>query len=347
MQVARQPMAGHPGRLTAPGHRLGLRDNRPVPTTVSRRTFLAQASLGAAVALTPRAVEAAARQGGRSLDSARDKWKIIAFSKPFVHLSVEDTADLVADVGWDGIECPVRRSSTHVQPDRVEEDLPKMVAALKQRGRVVSMITTDIIDVNPSAERILRTAAKLGIRTYRLGPIRYVADRSIPTQLTEITAKLRDLAQLNRAVGITGGIQNHSGRDYFAAPVWDAVQVIKGMERDIGIAFDIGHATLEGGLSWPIQVRLAEPSFTVVYVKDFRWEKREAGWASAWVPLGDGMVDRKFFATLAASQYSGPICQHHEYDLGKTPAENVAHFKRDLQTLRGWLAGLRAGLLRA
>ena len=311
-----------------------------MPATVSRRGFLAQASLGAAVALSPRALGATPRQDARSLASARDKWKIIAFSKPFVHLNVEDTADLVADVGWDGIECPVRRASTHVQPERVEEDLPKMVAALKRRGRVVSMITTDIADVTPIAERILRTAAALGIRTYRLGPIRYAADRSIPAQLADIKARLRDLAQLNRTVGITGGIQNHSGRDYFAAPVWDAVQAIQGIERDIGIAFDIGHATLEGGLSWPIQVRLAEPSFTVVYVKDFRWEKREAGWASVWVPLGEGMVDRKFFATLAASKYSGPICQHHEYDLGKTPAENVAHFKRDLQTLRGWLAGL-------
>ena len=51
-----------------------------------------------------------------------------------------------------------------------------------------------------------------------------------------------------------------------------------------------------------------------------------------WLP------DRKFFATLAKSRYAGPICQHHEYDLGKTPAEMVVHFKRDLQTLRDWLS---------
>jgi ADP-ribosyl-[dinitrogen reductase] hydrolase len=28
-----------------------------------------------------------------------------------------------------------------------------------------------------------------------------------------------------------------------------------------GVCFDIGHATLEGGLSWPIQARLMEPYF--------------------------------------------------------------------------------------
>ena len=287
-----------------------------MPDSLSRREFLGHASLGAAVALTPLSRQAA------TLPPAR--WKIIAFSKPFINLNFDETADLVADVGWDGIECPVRRASTHVAPERVEDDLPKMVGALKRRGREVSMITTDITSVDASAERILRTAAKLGIQTYRLGPIRYVADRSIPDQLSEITARLRDLAQLNQTVGITGGIQNHSGQDYFAAPVWDAMQAIQGLGRHLGIAFDIGHATLEGGLSWPIQARLAEPHYTVVYVKDFRWEKREKSWTSVWCPLGEGMVNRKFFATLAASRYSGPICQHHEYDLGKTPAENLA-----------------------
>jgi sugar phosphate isomerase/epimerase len=212
-----------------------------------------------------------------------------------------------------------------------------MAAALKKRGLEVSMITTDITGPDATAERILRTAAKLGVRTYRLGAIRYVAGRSIPDQLADIKARLRDLAHLNAAIGIKGGIQNHSGQDYFAAPVWDAVQAIQGLERDLGIAFDIGHATLEGGLSWPIQAKLAEPHYTVVYVKDFRWEKTDKGWAAVWCPLGQGMVNRKFFATLAASAYAGDICQHHEYDLGKTPAENVGHFKRDLQALRTWL----------
>jgi len=275
---------------------------------------------------------------GAIAQAPRPRWKIIAFSKPFIQLSFDDTADLVADVGWDGIECPVRKTSTHIQPERVEEDLPKMVAALQKRGRDVAMLTTDIVGVDASAERILRTAVKLNIRKYRLGPIRYVATKSIAQQLQELKPQFRDLAQLNKTLGIQGGIQNHSGADYFAAPVWDAMQTIDGLDPSaMGIAFDIGHATLEGGLSWPIQARLAEPRYSVVYVKDFRWEKQDKGWTSVWCPLGQGMVNKKFFATLASSTYAGPIGQHHEYDLGKTPAENLAHYKEDLRVLRGWL----------
>jgi len=298
---------------------------------LSRREFMQRTSGGAALALAPLGVPLV-------WQTPRPRWKIIAFSKPFIHLNFDDTADLVADVGWDGIECPVRRTSTHIQPDRVEDDLPKMVEALKKRGREVAMITTDIVGVDQSAERILRTAAGLGIRKYRLGAIRYVASKSIPQQLQEIAPRIRDLAQLNATIGIQGGIQNHSGADYFAAAIWDAFDTIESLDpASIGIAFDIGHATLEGGLSWPIQARLAEPRYSLVYVKDFRWERSDKGWAPVWCALGQGMVSKKFFATLARSPFTGPVCQHHEYELGKTPAEHLAHYKNDLQVLRGWL----------
>jgi sugar phosphate isomerase/epimerase len=302
------------------------------PSSVTRREFIQRASLGAAVALTPLGDPIAAQP--------RARWKVIAFSKPFTNLSWDDTADLVADVGWDGIECPVRRASSHIVPERVEDDLPKMVEALKKRGREVSLITTDITGADRAAEQILRTAATAGIRRYRLGPIRYVADKPVADQLEAVKARLRDLAQLNKAVGIQGGLQNHSGQDYFGAPVWDAYAAIRDLPpADMGLAFDIGHATVEGGLSWPVQARLAEPRYSLIYVKDFRWEKQERGWRPVWCPLGQGMVaGPRFFTMLARSRYDGPVCQHHEHDLGKTPSEMVGHFKRDLQTLRAWLS---------
>jgi len=127
------------------------------------------------------------------------------------------------------------------------------------------------------------------------------------------------------------------------AKLGDAISVGVGIaeitERRIGFAFDIGHATLEGGLSWPIQVQLAAPRFGVVYVKDFHWEKKDGRWEPEWCALGDGMVDPAFFRMLTQAGYKGPICQHNEYDMGKTPAEHLRHFKADLKMLRGWLAG--------
>ena len=105
----------------------------------------------------------------------------------------------------------------------------------------------------------------------------------------------------------------------------------------MGTCFDIGHATIEGGLSWPIEARLMRPFYTAVFVKDFVWQKGPKGWRAEWCPLGDGMVHAEFFKTLKKSGYDGPISQHHEYELGKG-AEMIQAMKKDLAVLKQWLA---------
>ena len=107
--------------------------------------------------------------------------------------------------------------------------------------------------------------------------------------------------------------------------------------RHIGFCFDIGHATVEGGLSWPVEARLAEPFYTAVIVKDFLWKKVAGGWKDTWCPLGQGMVNRAFVDRLKKTAYRGPICQHHEYDLGDA-RQMTAHLQHDLQVLKEWLA---------
>ncbi len=297
----------------------------------SRRDFLTRTALAGAALTVGAALPAAAA-------SADKKFKIIAFSKPFQTLSADETADLVADVGWAGIECPVRAKG-QIEPEQVEEGLPKMVEALKKRGKEVTIITTDVAGVNPLSEKVLRTASKLGIKRYRLAFWKYTKDKAVPDQLKEIHAQLRDLAALNKELGLKAGFQNHSGKDMVGAPIWDIYELIKDLDKQyMGTCFDIGHATLEGGLSWPTQARLMEPFYTMVYVKDFYWKKGEKGWESVWCPLGEGAVNKSFFQNLKKSSYDGAISQHHEYkDLG-TGKEMVGHFKADLKVLQDWLA---------
>jgi sugar phosphate isomerase/epimerase len=137
---------------------------------------------------------------------------------------------------------------------------------------------------------------------------------------------------------LQAGFQNHSGDGYVGAPLWDIWTLIKDLDpKAIGHCFDIGHATIEGGLSWSTNFRLAAPRLTAVFVKDFQWQKNAKGWKAAWCPLGEGMVNRDFFKRLKATGYVGPICQHHEYEMGDDK-QMRALFKKDLATLREWLA---------
>lgn len=299
----------------------------PLTTDFSRRSFLATV---AAAALAPRVTSAAESKPA-------ERFPLITFSKPFQDVGFERTADIVAEVGWSGIECPVRAKG-QVLPEKVEDDLPKLNEALVKRGLTLSLITTDIGKVDPLAERVLRTAAKLGVKRYRLTFFKYDLTKAIPPQIAEVKARLRDLAALNKELGMKAGFQNHSGATYMGAPIWDIYELVHDIDPEhLGACFDIGHATLEGGTSWPIEAKLMEPFLTCVYVKDFYWEKGAKGWAAKWGPLGEGMVKKEFFDWLKKSAYTGPISQHCEYLTGDGP-EQMAAMKKDCALLKQWLA---------
>lgn len=265
------------------------------------------------------------------------RWPVAAFSKAFQNLSYDQTAALVAEVGWDGIECPVRQGG-QVLPERVEDDLPRLAEAMKKCGVAIHIITTDIRGPRDSlAEKVLRTAARLGIGHYRMAHLRYRKDLPIPQQLRELKPAFQDLAALNRELGICGGYQNHSGSDYVGGAIWDIYELIKDLDpKWLGIHFDIGHATVEGGMIWPVHAQLMRPFFSAVYVKDFTWAEIDSKLRVKWCPLGQGAVQKSFFDSLKTSSFAGPISQHHEYPLGNN-SEMTTAFKKDLQTLQRWL----------
>jgi sugar phosphate isomerase/epimerase len=162
-------------------------------------------------------------------------------------------------------------------------------------------------------------------------------DKPIPEQLDALKPQLRDLAAMNREIGVRGGIQNHSGASYVGCAVWDIFELIRDLDpAALGTCFDIAHATLEGGLSWQLESRLMEPWFVCVYVKDFAWERENNGFIPQWGPLGRGAVRREFIQWLKKSSYRGPISLHVEYISGDSPKE-IAQMKADQVVLREWL----------
>jgi sugar phosphate isomerase/epimerase len=300
---------------------------KPLP----RREFLAKSTLAAA------AFALSAKNAGAAAEPpSPERFQFIVFDKPFQNVGFEQTADIVAEVGWNGIECPVREKG-QILPERVEEDLPKLVEALKKRGLSILVLTSDIVSADARAEKVLRTAKALGIQRYRIGFSYYKLAKPIAPQLADAKAAARDIAAMNRDIGLQGGFQNHSGPTNIGAPIWDIRELVHDLDpAHLGICFDIGHATIEGGYAWPIHARAVEPFLTAVYVKDFTWQKANDTWKAKWCPLGEGMVHKEFFDWLNTTAYRGPISQHFEYQEGAGP-EQVAAMKRDLATLKGWL----------
>jgi sugar phosphate isomerase/epimerase len=300
------------------------------PAQLTRRDFLATTALtGLALASGPVSTLAQA--------APQRRFKIAGISKVFQDLDFEKFADAVAEVGWDGIECQVHPKG-QVKPERAPDDLPRLAEALKKRGKEIALIGTDIHNAaEPHAEKVLRTAAKLGIQRYRLGTWAYARERPVLDTLKEIQAELRDLVALNKELGLNAGFQNHSNEFHVGVAVWDVWTIIKDLDlKHIGIYFDVSHAIVGAGRSWPVQARMMEPYYTAVIVKDFTVQVANKKWDVQRAALGEGMLDKPFFQSLKQSSYAGPISLHDEYERGVSK-EKIAGMQKDLRVLKSWL----------
>ncbi len=258
------------------------------------------------------------------------RFEICAFEKFVQSLSYDELGSTMAELGFDGIEATVRKGG-HIEPVQVEDELPKMVEALAKHGVNVTIMTSNVNQVDSLSERVLKTAADLGIKRYRMQYYRYDLGQPVLPQLEAIRPKLKDLVALNRELGLAAVYQNHSGAHVVGAGIWDLHALIKDYPvAEIGVAFDIRHSTVEGGLSWPVHFNLMQPHLGAIYVKDFKWNGRRP----ENVPLGEGQVDPKFFKLLKESKYAGPISLHVEY-LPKAGLEkNIEALRIDLATLK-------------
>ena len=306
-------------------------------SSVTRRDMLRAAPLLA----VPAALSAA----------ARPPLKISVFSKHLHFVKDQELATLAAEIGVDGIDLTVRKGG-HVEPASVATELPRLVEIIRKKGLETAMITTEISKANPEAESVLKVCAQLGIRYYRFGGLKY-NDASTPQQqLAALKPQMRALAELNQKLGVCGMYHTHSGPGQLGASIWDLHILFEGLPTSaIGINYDIGHATIEGGLGgWISTTKLTGAGgMRGLAVKDFVWTKGPKGWDAKWVPLGEGMVKfPQFFAMLAKTDFQGPLQIHYEYPLGgadKGATELTMDrqivldaMKKDVVILKKWLA---------
>ncbi len=331
------------------------RSNSGFSESSSRRNFLRRsAAAGVLLAAgSARTLNAGAQQENK-------KVHLCIFSKHLQWLDYAGMAETAAEAGFDGVEITVRPGG-HVPPERVEDDLPKAVEAVKRAGIASPMITSGITDPNdPKTEKVLKTASEAGIGYYRLGYFRYREDASILKQLEELKPKLRDIAAMNAHYKIVGGQHNHSG-SYFGASVWDQWEIIRDIDSPwLGYQHDIWHAWNEGrGGSWRVNSRLIAPRTKLLAIKtqaewtDPAWRnatnKEQEKWES---PTPDNVL--WLLRLMKDNGFSGPVSTMYEYSPlggaehgankleGITPKELIDVFKKNLRVLRELLS--EAGL---
>ncbi len=267
---------------------------------------------------------------------------VCVFNKPLQHLSYDEQAKLVAEMGFAGIEGTVRKGG-HVEAKNVELDLPKQIEALKKHGVEMTLMTSDINNIDEPINRtVLETAAKLGVKRFRMRPYKYDYAQAIPEQIETFRHTYQELIKFCADLGIRPLYQNHAGAKYYGASIWDLYLLMKDEPKDqVGMCFDIRHATCEGGLSWPTEFHLMKPWFGTVYCKDFDWDKKKKKPFN--VPLGTGMVNYpQFFSMLRKINYRDPISLHIEYIDHRDPKlqqQSITAVRQDFKTLQTLMKG--------
>ena len=303
-------------------------------TRIDRRSFLRTTAVGAGCIL-------AGKPGFASQAAEHPVPPVAVFSKVYQELKLDfaQSAEVTAEAGLEGIDCAVRPGG-EILPEDAAKRMPQYAQALAKRGLRILLATTAIQGVSsPHAREILETSKTLGMRYYRLGFWNHRPGLPPEQLYARIESSLKELAALNRELGLCALFQNHSSPNpktaYVGSDLAEMYRIVKNFHPDqLAVAFDLGHAIIAHGDQWRSHFDQLKKHIRVVYVKDMRRP-------SQFVPFGQGEFGRtNFFRLLAEMNYHAPLSMHVEYDWApdgkKTRALLVETLKRNRRVLGQW-----------
>lgn len=277
----------------------------------------------------------------RGAGSGGEDYPIVVFEKPIQNLSYDVIGEELAKMGVQGIEATIRKGG-HIDPKAAESEVPRMIASLAKNGQKPLIAATNVLEANAVTEKFLRILKENGILRYRMDYFRYDLKRSPLEQLRENTAKLKDLAAMNKELGLQSLYQIHSGYKYAGALSWDAAIMFEKINPDhAAVAFDLRHVRSESGKSFDLAVANLRPHIRSIYVKDAIWEGARTN-SQKNVPLDTGFVDQATFDKVKKGLGGMPLSLHMEW--GKTQLypkdeamEAVKMIARDAKVLKSWI----------
>ncbi|MDE3742817.1 TIM barrel protein [Maribacter polysaccharolyticus] len=281
----------------------------------SRRDFIKQSALAGSALVFP--FPGIARNAFENFKNPDVGPNVFLFSKHLQFLDYDAMSEATADMGFNGVDLTVRPKG-HVSPEKVVDELPKAVEAMKKFDLLPLMMTTNILDAEKKESlSVLKTASALNFTHYRTGWLSYPENRTIEESQALYAQQFKKLETVNKKYGLIGGYQNHAG-NHVGAPIWDIPPILGHSPNEhMGCQYDIRHAMVEGGTCWELGLRHIRPYINSIVIKDFKWGKENGTWKPVNTPLGEGMVDfGRYFSLLKKYKINVPISLHLEYDLG-------------------------------
>jgi len=235
---------------------------------------------------------------------------LTVFTKPWKTQSIEEVGELASNLGFDGIELPVR-PGFQVEPENVGRDLPLAAKALEAYGvKIVSV-------AGPVDEPTVVACGKAGVPIIRT-MARVMAGESYTEAEARIQSEYDAIVPACETHGVTIGVQNHLGR-FVANAVGLRHLIGKYDPRHVAAVWDAAHEAVNG--SEPdLALDVVWPMLCMVNLKNAIWrqvngpEAEVAEWKLHWTDGPHGLADwPRVVALLQERGYKGPICLTAEY----------------------------------
>lgn len=232
------------------------------------------------------------------------------FTKPWPGLSLDELGELVASMGFDGVELPVR-PGYQVEPDTIAERLPIAAQTLQRHG-------VDLVSVaGPTTEAVIRACGGSGVSILRI-MVKVPDDTDYLTHVEDTQRKWDAMLPALEKSGVCLGVQNHKARFLtHAMHLYHAVN--KYDPKLIGAVWDAAHEAFAGS-DPELALDVVWPHLCLVNLKNGLWEhdqKDENGiqrWKTRWVAGDEGICDwPRVACELIRRGYSGDVCLTAEY----------------------------------
>ena len=232
------------------------------------------------------------------------------FTKPWKIQPIEKLAERLKQIGFDGIEFPLR-DGYQVEPANAVRDLPAMTRRLSGLGIQVTSVASKL------EEPIFQACALAGVPMIRIMANFSLANGYLAGE-TAIRHTLDEAVPWSLQYGVKIGIQHHYGTG--VSNSMELQHLISGFDpRQVGAIWDAAHSALAG--EDPEQgLQILWPWLCMVNLKNacYRQAGNAPGGETQWeryFTTGDQGLSswRRVAATLTAMQYQGTICLTAEY----------------------------------
>ena len=252
------------------------------------------------------------------------------FTKPW-RMPLGELGELVARLGFDGVELPVR-PGYQVEPADAAKGLPAAARELGAQGvRIESVAGT-------ADELTIRACAEAGVPTIRI--MAPIEGTSYLETVERIRRRYDELLPLLDRHGVRLGVQNHNGRYVSNASGLHAL--LRGYEpRHVCAVWDAAHNALQGE-DPELAIDIVWSQLGMVNLKNALWrrtngpEAEDVTWKPYWTSGRQGLASwPRVVAELKRRGYAGTVCLTAEYS-DEAQVERLA--REDLDFARGLFA---------